>query len=85
MTELPNIFENAKVGDDVLCIRRGWLVIDSIHRESNYPINTKYSSYMLDGRYLEDDKAPSLWPADKVPQYYLDLFPRPEEEGKENY
>lgn len=79
--EFPNIFENAKVGDDVLCPRRGWLKIQGIEEEI-YPIIAGYSSYMLDGRYLESDKEPSLWPADKVPQYYLDLFPRPNKNVK---
>lgn len=84
MSELPKIFEDAKVGDDVLCPRRGWLKIQGIrcHYAECYPIKTEYESYMLDGKLSINDKAPSLWPADKVPQYYLDLFPRPKKKVK---
>ena len=82
MTELPRLFENAKVGDDVLCARRGWVKISRIDHDSGYPIRTQFDSYTLDGKSLEGDSEPTLWPADKVPQYFLDLFPRPKKKVK---
>ena len=82
MSELPRLFENAKVGDDVLCARRGWVKISRIDHDSGYPIRTKFDSYTLDGKCLEGDSEPTLWPADNVPQYFLDLFPRPKKKVK---
>lgn len=82
MSELPRLFENAKVGDEVLCARRGWIKISAINHDSCYPIYCQHLSYTLDGKFVEGDKAPSLWPADKVPQYFLDLFPRPKKKVK---
>ena len=76
MSELPRLFENAKVGDEVMCARCGWQKITSIHAGDTYGIFANGSSYTIDGKFYECDKAPSLWPADKVPQYFLDLFPR---------
>ena len=82
MSELQMLFENAKVGDDVLCTRRGWVKIIRINRNS-YPIVTSGEySYTLCGRSSVDGAQSILWPADKVPQYLLDRFPHPKRKIK---
>ena len=85
MNELPKVFENAKAGDFVFTTRNGWSVITAIidNPREVYPVEIYGSDECtLDGRYSTEEKAPSAWPADKVPQYYLDLFPRPKKKVK---
>ena len=85
MNELPKVFENAKAGDFVFTTRNGWSVITAIidNPREVYPVEIYGSDECtLDGRYSTEEKAPSAWPAGKVPQYYLDLFPRPKKKVK---
>lgn len=73
---LPNIFESAKVGDAVFTVSGGWAVITDIDN-SNRPIGIGSCWYRKDGCETSWSKYPSCWPAHLVPQYYLDLCPRP--------
>ena len=84
---LPNIFENAKVGDLVFWVKIGWGTIKEIRSEFMYPISVSFEldtneEFMLDGRCSVTDKLPTLFPENTVPQYYLDLCPRPKRKVK---
>ena len=83
----PNIFENAKVGDLVFCVKIGWGTIKEIRSEFMHPISVSFElsaneEFMLDGRCSVADKLPTLFPENMVPQYYLDLCPRPKRKVK---
>ena len=83
---LPEIFESAKVGDLVFFTKRGWGTIKGINMDTAHPICIEYDgceeTFMLDGRYAGIDKFPTLFPENMVPQYYLDLCPRPKQKVK---
>ena len=83
---LPNIFENAKIGDWVFWVKRGWRTITDVRMDLTFPITIMCDrfkeDFMLDGRYSSSDKFPTLFPEDKVPQYYLDLCPKPKRKVK---
>ena len=87
----PNIFENAKVGDLVFWTTNGWCKIVDIRHGRDFPIAVEVidedgdpdeTDFTLCGRRFKHDKFPTLFPEDKVPQYYLDLCPRPKRKVK---
>jgi hypothetical protein len=63
------MFENAKVGDQVWSITRGWGRIIEINDDEadNYPISVKFEcanepqSYTLTGKYLKEDLLPAIY------------------------
>lgn len=60
------MFKNAKVGDKVWSISRGWGVVIDIYNRSTYSIKVRFDkggnfSYTCEGRYLEDDLNPALF------------------------
>ena len=82
---LPNIFENAKVGDSVFWTVCGWCKIIKINHDAEFPITVEGTdgdgdemtdTFTMCGRPHILEKFPTLFPEDKVPQYYLDLCPR---------
>ena len=88
---LPNIFENAKVGDWVFWTTNGWCKILNIKHSERFPVLVEGTDsdgdiievrFTLCGRLYTSDKFPTLFPEDKVPQYYLDLCPRPKRKVK---
>lgn len=59
-------FENAKVGDKVICMLRGEGTIDSVNGEKPYSIGVEFSDdnydfYLFDGRISAEHKNPSLF------------------------
>lgn len=80
---LPMIFENAKVGDEVFSVNIGWGEIAKFKDDdTNYPVIVRFKdnvmeSYTIDGRVGTRSALPTLFPSHLVPQYYLDLCPRP--------
>ena len=65
------IEQGIKVGDPVWTVQEGDTVVEAIDPASNYPIGTKKSNYMADGRYYYGHVAPSLFwskPYDKMPE-----------------
>lgn len=82
MSNPQNFFDDAKVGDDALCVRRGWVKINNVCIQDKYSIIAEGYGYTLEGKVEKTDAQPSLFPSDKVPQYFLDLFPRPKRKVK---
>ena len=87
----PNIFENAKVGDLVFWTMNGWCKILNIYNDEEFPVlvggtdcngDIIKAKFTLCGRLYPYYKFPTLFPEDKVPQYYLDLCPRPKRKVK---
>ena len=87
----PNIFENAKVGDWVFWTTNGWCKILNIKHSERFPVLVEGTDsdgdrievrFTLCGRLYTSDKFPTLFPENTVPQYYLDLCPRPKRKVK---
>ena len=60
------MFKNAKVGDKVWCMRRGWGVITHTEQGKRHPIGVKFSdrsftSYTSDGKEYINDITPVLY------------------------
>lgn len=76
-------FANAKVGDLVFSVRnQSWTrILCIMGNDCEYPIRVSSpggnSSYTIDGKHTFYDKFPTLFPADQVPDYYLEYCPRP--------
>lgn len=67
-----NMFRNAKVGDRVWHIRKGWAVIAYIDKSSTFSINVRFkdgmsTSFTIDGKEYSSDINPTLfWDEIKV-------------------
>lgn len=53
--------EKFKVGDLVFSLQDGWETIVGILDDAKYPILTRRSFWQLDGKYNEEDLAPTLF------------------------
>jgi hypothetical protein len=76
---LPMMFET---GDEVFSPDYGWGKVTNIREGGMYPVaasfkNTNSNLYTMEGKRTEFSAAPTLFPSHLVPQYYLDLCPRP--------
>ena len=53
------------VGSYIWSSRHGWIYLQSIDKDSNYPIKTPKGSYTLDGKAHKDDHLRSVWSVNK--------------------
>ena len=73
--ELKGDLSKVKVGDWVCTTRSGWT---KVVLATGYVIRTTTEEdYYPNGKWLAKDEYPTCFPADQVPQPYLDLFGPP--------
>ena len=81
--ELKSDFSKAKPGDWALTLQFGWGKIADINRDKLYAIVVCFRSYTIDGKMDKDDTYPTCFPADQVPECFLEIYGPPPVEFKD--
>ena len=80
MNELKSNLRNVEVGDWACSLFNGWDTVSEIKPPAVYLKHGHW--FYMDGRYDDDDKYPTCFTTEQVPQAYIDLFGPPPEEFK---